>query len=255
MAFMQASVSVFTIPTAPRSPRRDGAETRTGRRSTTSRKSVHARSSGQGDGLRFLSEPINSPSLLAVKAAALAQVSAGQMDRVQRGFARRIRAGAHSLSASRVDPSHSSTKPTSSLRSTTISSVSTAPTVLPMKEFSRRRRITSARDEMNRLYAVESQFSVTGAMADHRLRCGRRRSAASSGSRRGVEGRRQSSCKVVGARQPTSATSGFGALAKDLMRTRARALVVAGPRQPAGGSRLVHRSIRRSAMWARRSSI
>ena len=38
------------------------------------------------------------------------------------------------------------------------------------KQFADGRRVRSAKDEMNRLYAVESRFSLTGAMADHRKR-------------------------------------------------------------------------------------
>jgi MoCo/4Fe-4S cofactor protein with predicted Tat translocation signal len=38
------------------------------------------------------------------------------------------------------------------------------------RAFSSRRRIASAKDAMNRLYVVENRFTLTGAMADHRLR-------------------------------------------------------------------------------------
>ena len=37
--------------------------------------------------------------------------------------------------------------------------------------FTSRRRIGSAKDTMNRLYVVENRFTLTGSMADHRLRC------------------------------------------------------------------------------------
>src|SRR5205823_14174856 len=37
--------------------------------------------------------------------------------------------------------------------------------------FTARRRVKSAADNMNRLYVVENRFTLTGAMADHRLRC------------------------------------------------------------------------------------
>src|SRR2546426_288238 len=40
-----------------------------------------------------------------------------------------------------------------------------------VRAFSSRRRITAAKDTMNRLYVVENHFTLTGAMADHRLRC------------------------------------------------------------------------------------
>lgn len=45
-----------------------------------------------------------------------------------------------------------------------------AATVLPTKQFSKKRKISQAGDTMNRLYSVEGHFSLTGGMADHRLR-------------------------------------------------------------------------------------
>ena len=39
-----------------------------------------------------------------------------------------------------------------------------------VRAFTSRRRVTSAEDRMNRLYVVENRFTLTGAMADHRLR-------------------------------------------------------------------------------------
>ena len=37
------------------------------------------------------------------------------------------------------------------------------------KNFAQARRVNSTSDKMNRLYSVESTYSITGAMADHRL--------------------------------------------------------------------------------------
>ena len=39
------------------------------------------------------------------------------------------------------------------------------------RAFSSRRRVSAAKDTMNRLYVVENRYTLTGAMADHRLRC------------------------------------------------------------------------------------
>ncbi len=39
-----------------------------------------------------------------------------------------------------------------------------------VRGFTSRRRVREAKDSMNRLYVVENRFSLTGAMADHRLR-------------------------------------------------------------------------------------
>ena len=40
-----------------------------------------------------------------------------------------------------------------------------------VRAFTARRRVKSPADNMNRLYVVENRFTLTGAMADHRLRC------------------------------------------------------------------------------------
>ena len=40
-----------------------------------------------------------------------------------------------------------------------------------VRGFTSRRRVKSSADNMNRLYVVENRFTLTGAMADHRLRC------------------------------------------------------------------------------------
>jgi molybdopterin-containing oxidoreductase family iron-sulfur binding subunit len=42
--------------------------------------------------------------------------------------------------------------------------------VASSRAFTARRRVKSAGDSMNRLYVVENRFTITGAMADHRLR-------------------------------------------------------------------------------------
>jgi MoCo/4Fe-4S cofactor protein with predicted Tat translocation signal len=42
--------------------------------------------------------------------------------------------------------------------------------VAAVRAFSSRRRVSAAKDTMNRLYVVENRYTLTGAMADHRLR-------------------------------------------------------------------------------------
>ena len=43
--------------------------------------------------------------------------------------------------------------------------------VAGVRAFTSRRRIKESKDSMNRLYVVENRFSLTGSMADHRMRC------------------------------------------------------------------------------------
>jgi len=95
----------------------------------------------------------------------------------------------------------------------------------------RRQGGADSRRAMNRLYAVEGVYSLTGAMADHRLRLQSRQIApfvaalaarlipsAAGGASQGVPG--------VDPRW-------IDALAKDLLANRGKGLIVAGERQPA----------------------
>ena len=94
------------------------------------------------------------------------------------------------------------------------------------------RRAGAAGGAMNRLYAVEGVYSLTGAMADHRLRLESRQIApfvAALAARLGLPGA-----------ENLGGTGGQGvdsrwidALAKDLQANRGRSLIVAGERQPA----------------------
>ena len=86
---------------------------------------------------------------------------------------------------------------------------------------------------MNRLYAVEGVYSLTGAMADHRLRLDSRRIAAflaALAARLGVPG----ASSKAGVDVPGVDARWLDALAKDLLANRGQGLVIAGERQPAG---------------------
>ena len=91
---------------------------------------------------------------------------------------------------------------------------------------------------MNRLYAVEGVHSLTGAMADHRLRLESRQIApflAALAARLAAPG------AAAGAPSTSSGQAGVAgvdprwidALAKDLLANRGKGLIVAGDRQPA----------------------
>ena len=97
--------------------------------------------------------------------------------------------------------------------------------------FAAGRRAGSSGGAMNRLYAVEGVFSLTGAMADHRLRLESRQIAplvAALAARLGVAGATSLPNSVAGV-DPRW----IDALAKDLLANRGKGLIVAGDRQPA----------------------
>src|SRR6185436_6135746 len=91
------------------------------------------------------------------------------------------------------------------------------------------RRLGSEKEEMNRLWAVESAYTTTGAMADHRLPLPSGRIGAFAlalGQALGVPG-------VAGAGQIPGVEPGWiAALAKDLKANAGHGLVVAGRDQP-----------------------
>jgi MoCo/4Fe-4S cofactor protein with predicted Tat translocation signal len=100
------------------------------------------------------------------------------------------------------------------------------------KDFAARRRITDANKVMNRLYAIESTPTLTGAKADHRLPL-----RASD-----IDGFARRIATAVGATGVGSGAAGpaptpddmrwIAALAKDLQTHKGRSVVVAGEYQP-----------------------
>src|SRR5687767_14332563 len=98
--------------------------------------------------------------------------------------------------------------------------------------FAAGRRAGVSGGEMNRLYAVEGVFSLTGAMADHRLRLESRQIApflAALAARLGAPAAGAASTATV----PGVDAHWIDALAKDLLANRGKGLIVAGDRQPA----------------------
>ncbi len=105
------------------------------------------------------------------------------------------------------------------------------------REFAQKRRVETAESNMNRLYAVESTPTNTGAMADHRLRM-----RASE-----IEGLARALAKELGlavAAGPAISSSvppeWIPALARDLKQHAGATLVVAGDHQPAIVHALAH---------------
>jgi molybdopterin-containing oxidoreductase family iron-sulfur binding subunit len=94
------------------------------------------------------------------------------------------------------------------------------------------RRAGASGGAMNRLYAVEGVYSLTGAMADHRLRLESRQIArflAALAARLGVS----EASSQAGVEVPGVDARWIDGLAKDLLANRGTGLIVAGERQPA----------------------
>jgi molybdopterin-containing oxidoreductase family iron-sulfur binding subunit len=98
--------------------------------------------------------------------------------------------------------------------------------------FAAGRKAGAAGGAMNRLYAVEGVYSLTGAMADHRLRLESRQIAAflaALATRLGAPGAGQTGADIPGVDRRW-----IDAVAKDLQANGGTGLIVAGDRQPSG---------------------
>ena len=112
------------------------------------------------------------------------------------------------------------------------------------RKFAKGRRVKSASDKMNRLYTVESSYSVTGAMADHRLPLSNSEILGFVAllvkelNKQGASISISDDLVIEG--DPDIDQKWISAVAKDLIRNRKNGLVVAGYRQPAVVHALVY---------------
>jgi molybdopterin-containing oxidoreductase family iron-sulfur binding subunit len=96
--------------------------------------------------------------------------------------------------------------------------------------FAAGRRAGASGGAMNRLYAVEAVYSLTGAMADHRLRLESRQIALFLAA---LAARLAAPSAGAVTAVPGVDPRWIDALAKDLLANRGKGLIVAGERQPA----------------------
>ncbi len=117
-----------------------------------------------------------------------------------------------------------------------------------VRAFTSRRRVSAPKDNMNRLYVVENRFTLTGAMADHRLRCPASQIAAFTHALAGkvLAGTNDAGLgsMLANLQLPAGAAKfdeqWLSEAAKDLMAKPGASLVLAGPNQPAAVQSLVY---------------
>jgi MoCo/4Fe-4S cofactor protein with predicted Tat translocation signal len=113
--------------------------------------------------------------------------------------------------------------------------------VASVKAFVSRRRVNTAKDNMNRLYVVENRFTLTGSMADHRLRCAASQipAVAQALARKIGEGTKDAGLSSLVGGLAAAAPSGpaldekwITEAANDLIAKAGSSLVIAGSHQP-----------------------
>ncbi len=106
------------------------------------------------------------------------------------------------------------------------------------------RRLKSEKDDMNRLYVAEGIFTVTGGMADHRLRVNTSQiinlAVALVHELKSLGARSVVADQTKPVQLPEKQAVFINALAKDLIANRGKSLVLAGRRQPAEVHALVY---------------
>ena len=197
---------------------------------------LSGQSGSKGAGLRILTETVNSPTLAAQIQRVLAlQPNAKwiQWEPMPRDNAR---AGARAAFGQYLEPVYDLTKADVilSLDADFLASEGAA-TLLYSRQFASRRRVDESADNLNRLYVVESNHTVTGGRADNRLPIKSSRIEALAravAAQVGVAGSAGTA--------PAGTEAFVSAVAKDLVAHRGRVAVMAGDSQPPAVHVLAH---------------
>jgi MoCo/4Fe-4S cofactor protein with predicted Tat translocation signal len=197
---------------------------------------LSAQSASKGAGLRILTETVASPTLAAQIQQVLAQQPSAkwiQWEPVNRDNAR---AGARTAFGQYAEPVYDLTKADVILSlDADFLSAEGAHNVQYMRQFASRRRVEGNPDNLNRLYVVESDHTVTGGRADNRLPLKSSHieafaRAVAAGA--GVSG--------ISGNAPGESGAFASAVAKDLSEHKGRAVVVAGDSQPPAVHAIAH---------------
>lgn len=237
-AHTQALILNLYDPDRARTVKRKGARTSWDEFSAWARDEFSAGKQGDGAGLRILSERSSSPTLAALKGDIAKKFPQAQWVEFEPVNFDNARLGTQMAFGQQLEPHYQFDKADVivALDSDFLGLDSTS--ILPVKQFSSRRRVETPKDEMSRLYVAESNFTITGGMADNRLRIRSSEIGAfvlALAKELNITG---GELKVPGNQSGKSAKF-IAAIAKDLNAHRGRSIIVAGPRQPAAVHALV----------------
>ncbi len=190
----------------------------------------------KGAGLRILSEPVLSPTLAAQMQSFLAQFPEARWHQYEPLHSDAAHEGAIMAFGEHIQPQYEFDKADVVLSLDADFMTNGAGHVRHARDYSTRRKVQGVSAEMNRLYVAESTPTVTGSVADHRLRL---RASEIEGFTRavavllGITGVNVSSLDGKHSKWAS-------AVAADLMRHKGSSIVIAGQNQPAGVHALVH---------------
>ncbi|MBI3800962.1 MAG: TAT-variant-translocated molybdopterin oxidoreductase, partial [Deltaproteobacteria bacterium] len=192
----------------------------------------------QGAGLRILTETVVSPTLASQLRTLLSRFPSAQWHQYEPVGRDNVRAGAHLAFGEATHTIYNFAKADTILALDADFLACTPGSVRYAHDFAARRRVLAGKYEMNRLYAVDSSPSLTGATADHRLPLRPSEIAAFAQT---VAAGLGVSC----VRRPASGVSSVSsqwldAVVKDLQQHRGTSLIVVGEQQPPVVHALAH---------------
>jgi len=190
----------------------------------------------QGEGLRILTETLTSPTLAAQMKAFLTEFPKAKWVSYEPNTRDGARMGAQLVTGGFVNTVYKFENADLVLSLDADFLTNGPGAVRHAREFINKRRLTDGKQEMNRLYVIESTLTTTGAKADHRL-------PLKAGQ---VDSFARQVANALGVSVPggggldAEAAKFAAAVAKDLQAHRGKSLVIAGEHQPAAVHAIAH---------------
>ncbi|MDZ4723803.1 MAG: TAT-variant-translocated molybdopterin oxidoreductase [candidate division Zixibacteria bacterium] len=195
-------------------------------------------SANRGQGLAVMSEQFSSPTLARLKEEFMEAFPSAQFVSYEPVNDETIYDGIEAVAGARLQPLHSLhlAKVILSIDSDFV--FSETGHIVDAMGFADGRRVHSQQDEMNRLYAVESAYTLTGSKADHRLAL---KPSQVGGFVLALARELSSQGLSIGRFDAPSANTAdtgidqkfVNVLAKDLLASKGQNVILAGRRQPA----------------------
>ncbi|HMF50627.1 MAG TPA: TAT-variant-translocated molybdopterin oxidoreductase, partial [Candidatus Saccharimonadales bacterium] len=191
-----------------------------------------------GAGLRILTETVSSPTLADQLQSLLKRFPQAKWHQYEPANRDNVRLGARLAFGEVVEPQYHFERCETILSLDADFLFQGPGRIRYARDFIERRGVRDGNTAMNRLYAVESTPSLTGAMADHRLALRPTELAAFAQALAGRLG--VTTGAKSGAVPAASSAKWLDVVTRDLQQHRGAALMIAGERQPAPIHALVH---------------
>ena len=202
------------------------------------RTALAAQREQDGAGVRVLTGATTSPTLVGLMGELLASFKRARWVRYEPCGRDAADAGTEQAFGKSVHPVYDFTKADIVLSLDADFLACEPGTVRYQRDFADRRRIrVGTADRMNRLYAVESMLTTTGANADHRLAL---KPSEVESFARALAGELEVPGAPPSGPLPDTARAWLGPLARNLLAHKGRSLVLVGDGQPAAAHALGH---------------